>query len=291
LDPAAPKPETLRPQAQPRRSDNRQAPFTLRLSAALAAALGVAVLASLLFPSLIGLPTAATAPSDALLLAALMQSTAVVVSIAVSIALLCGVAGGVTLIELGRRPWGQRLHTAYRLLNAVPSVVVGCVAFGLASRSLTHLVPVGVAQRVVASVVLGLFLAPGVALATERTLSSDGAALEETVRGLGAQPSRVLRQLVLPGSTLKFSALAFSTTSRALGDALIVSLAASQKAWLDFPSGVVMDTLPSFLLDSGATGAVAMNRTAVYLVVLVLVGSSITLKGVCDWVQSEAEGR
>jgi phosphate transport system permease protein len=119
------------------------------------------------------------------------------------------------------------------LLAGVPSVVYGlfavvfvgpsCSRSGSASRSQTFSV-------LSAGLVLGVMIIPTVASLAEDAMSAVPRALREASYGLGANRMRTVLRVVFPAATSGIAAAIVLGLSRAVGETMIVAMAAGSQA-------------------------------------------------------------
>ncbi|HSQ41192.1 MAG TPA: ABC transporter permease subunit, partial [Fibrobacteraceae bacterium] len=102
------------------------------------------------------------------------------VSMATLMAVPLGVAAGAYMAEYGKTKLAQTLGSAVEILQGVPSIVIGLVAYELVVRNM------GTFSAISGSLALGLMMIPVIARSTEETLKMLPKTLKEASLALGA---------------------------------------------------------------------------------------------------------
>ena len=118
-----------------------------------------------------------------------------ILGIASLIGIPFGVGGGIYLAEFGRNRLGRAIRFTADVLNGVPSIVIGIVAYGLV------VVPMGGFSALAGGVALGIMMVPTICRTTEEMLLLVPQALREAAYGLGVPRWRTTLSIVLRTAT------------------------------------------------------------------------------------------
>lgn len=148
--------------------------------------------------------------------------------IAIVVAGPIGLAAAVYLSEYARPRVRRTLKPVLEILAGIPSVIVGFFTLNFISPQLVQQIFPG-AERgnlVAAGVGVGVLIIPLVASISEDALRSVPDSLREASTGLGARKSTTVVKVVLPAALSGIVAAFIVAVSRALGETLVVTLAA-----------------------------------------------------------------
>ena len=106
-----------------------------------------------------------------------------------------GVGAGIYLAEFGRNRLGSSIRFTADVLNGVPSIVIGIVAYGLV------VLPQGHFSALAGGVALGIMMVPTICRTTEEMLLLVPQALREAAYGLGVPRWRTTLSIVLRTAT------------------------------------------------------------------------------------------
>lgn len=159
----------------------------------------------------------------------LFSATLMTSLIAMALALPAGLATAVFLAEYA--PWRLReaVKPVLEILAGVPTVVYGYFAVTTVTPALQALFgfdTVEVYNTLSAGLVMGLLILPLVASMCEDALAAVPGSLREAAYGLGATKVETALQVVLPAAFSGVAAAFILALSRAVGETMIVALAA-----------------------------------------------------------------
>lgn len=118
-----------------------------------------------------------------------------ILGIASLIGVPLGVGAGIYLAEFGRNQLGRAIRFTADVLNGVPSIVIGIVAYGLV------VLPQGHFSALSGGVALGIMMVPTICRTTEEMLLLVPQALREAAYGLGVPRWRTTLSIVLRTAT------------------------------------------------------------------------------------------
>ncbi|EFQ83211.1 phosphate ABC transporter, permease protein PstC [Aeromicrobium marinum DSM 15272] len=153
--------------------------------------------------------------------------------IGLSLAIPIGLASAVYLSEYAPQRIRKILKPVLEILAGIPSVVYGYFAlFFVAPFILNDLlgINVGTFSVLSAGLVLGIMIIPTVASLSEDAMSAVPQALRQGSYALGANKMRTTLRVVFPAAISGITASIVLALSRAVGETMIVALAAGTRA-------------------------------------------------------------
>lgn len=159
----------------------------------------------------------------------LLSATLMTTAIAMCIALPLGLAVALYLSEYASPRRRATLKPILEILAGVPTVVYGYFALTLMTpllRSIFGADVVGIYNTASAGIVIGILVLPLVASMSEDALRAVPAALREASYGLGATRLETALQVVVPAALSGITAAFIVAISRAVGETMIVAIAA-----------------------------------------------------------------
>jgi phosphate transport system permease protein len=145
------------------------------------------------------------------------------------------------------------LKPILEILAAIPTVVLGYFALTFVTPFLRDQlgVQVDVFNALAASLVLGVMLIPTVATLSEDAMAAVPRDLRDGGYALGADKLQVSTRIVVPAAISGIIAAFVLAFSRAVGETMIVLIAAGQLAQISFDPRETIETITAFI---GATG-------------------------------------
>jgi phosphate transport system permease protein len=180
----------------------------------------------------------------------LVAGTLLVTVIATIVAVPLGVGAALYLSEYAPTRVRRTLKPALELLAGVPTVVLGFFALTFVTPLLRGLLGTGtVAQfnALSAGLVMGIMIIPTIASLSEDAMAAVPSALREGAFGLGATRSAVCRTIVLPAALSGIVAAIILGVSRAIGETMIVLLAAGSRPTLTANPFVQIQTMTAYI--------------------------------------------
>jgi phosphate transport system permease protein len=174
--------------------------------------------------------------------------TLVVAGLATALAVPVGLAAATYLAEFagpGRRRWWK---PSIELLAGVPTLVYAWLAVVVLGPALQRVVPgLEVPSAMVAAMVLALMIVPTVISLSEDALRAVPRELRMAAQALGASRLRMLRVVVVPAAAPGLLAAVMLGMSRAVGETMIMTLAAGHVPRTGLDPRVAMETLTGYL--------------------------------------------
>lgn len=118
----------------------------------------------------------------------------IILAIASALGVPIGIGAGIYLAEFGKGRLGKLVRFTADVLNGVPSIVIGLVAWGLVVVQQGHF------SAFAGGVALGIMMIPTVARATEEMLFLVPQSVREAALGLGIPQWRTIVSITLPSA-------------------------------------------------------------------------------------------
>ncbi|MGH3015818.1 MAG: phosphate ABC transporter permease subunit PstC, partial [Gaiellaceae bacterium] len=182
----------------------------------------------------------------------LLVGTLAVTFWACVVALPLGLGAAVYLSEYARPRVRRTLKPALEVLAGIPTVVFGFFALTFFTPLLRDIgIEVGIFNVLAAGLVMGVMLIPTVASISEDAMSAVPQELRDGAYGLGASRLQVSTRIVIPAAISGIVASYVLAVSRAIGETMIVLIAAGGLAQIVFDPREPAQTMTAFI---GATG-------------------------------------
>lgn len=216
----------------------------------------------------------------------LISATLMVSAIAILVALPIGLMAAIYLSEYAKPQARTWLKPALEILAGVPSIVFGYFALLTVTPFLQLFIP-GLQgfNGLSAGLVLGISIIPLVASLSEDAIYSVPRSLRDGAYALGATKREVIVNVVLPAALSGIVASFIIAISRAIGETMIVTLAAGQNPRLGFNPGVPVMAMTAFIVQVslGDTPAGSLAYKTIFAVGMTLFLMTLVLNIFSFW--------
>jgi phosphate transport system permease protein len=180
----------------------------------------------------------------------LISATVLISLIAGAVALPLGLVAAIFLSEFASRRVRGFCKPALEILAGVPTVVYGFFAFNFVTPVLDPIIPGGLngTNALSAGLVMGIMIIPLVSSLSEDAMSAVPNALREGAYGLGATRFEVATRIVVPAALSGIVASVILALSRAIGETMIVTIAAGNIARFSLDPTVSMQAMTAFIV-------------------------------------------
>ncbi len=204
---------------------------------------------------------------------ALLAGTLLVTVISAVVALPVGLASAIFISEYAPKWIRKILKPSLELLAGVPTVVYGYFALTFVTPLLQTFIPgLGVYNALSAGIVVGIMIIPMVASLSEDALQAVPDSLSQAAYALGATKYEAVVRVNVPAAFSGIMASFILAVSRAIGETMIVTLAAgaTPKATLDPTQSI--QTMTAFIVQvsKGDTPQGTIVYQSIFAVGLVL---------------------
>ena len=187
-------------------------------------------------------------------IAPLVLGTLLVTSVALVVGLPLGLLAAIYLSEFASAGTRRRIVPVLEILAGIPTVVLGYFALQFVTPILREFIPgLNLFNPLSAGLVMGFMILPTVTSISLDAMRAVPRALREAAYGLGAGKSEVVTKVVVPAALSGIVASFILAMSRAIGETMIVTLAAGQKPTFTLDLRETIATMTSFIVQA-ATG-------------------------------------
>ncbi|HEY2736119.1 MAG TPA: phosphate ABC transporter permease subunit PstC, partial [Polyangiales bacterium] len=199
----------------------------------------------------------------------LLAGTVLTSAIAIAVALPLGLLSAIFMSELSSRRARQWLKPALEVLAGVPTIVYGYFALIVVTPALQKIVP-GLAgfSALSAGVVMGIMITPMIASLAEDALFAVPRSLREAAYALGAGNVSTIWRVIVPAAFGGIGASVILALSRAIGETMIVAIAAGQEPHLTLDPRVAIETMTAYIVQvsMGDTPAGTLEYRTIFVV-------------------------
>ena len=180
----------------------------------------------------------------------LISGTLLTSGIAILVAVPFGLLAATYLSELASPRVRAVIKPGLEVLAGVPTIVYGFLALVLVTPFLQRVVP-GLQgfNALSPGIVMGIMIIPMVSSLSEDALHTVPNSLREGAYALGATRLSTIGRVVLPSAMSGISASVLLAVSRAIGETMIVSIAAGQQASLTLDPRVPVETMTAYIVQ------------------------------------------
>ena len=180
----------------------------------------------------------------------LVAGTFLTSGIAILTAVPLGLLAALYLSEYAKAGLRKILKPMLEILAGIPTVVYGYFALMMVTPFLQHLVP-GLSgfNALGAGLVMGVMILPIIASLSEDAIYSVPANLREAAYALGATKLSTTFQVVLPSAFSGIGAAVILGISRALGETMIVAIAAGHQPVFTLDPRVPIETMTAYIVQ------------------------------------------
>ena len=218
----------------------------------------------------------------------LVAGTLLIAVIALMVAVPLGLGSAIYLSEYASRRLRRVLKPALEVLAGIPTIVFGYFALTFFTPTILQALfgfDVQVFNALSAGIVIGFLILPTIASVAEDAMSSVPGSLREGAFGVGASQLQVSLRVVFPAALSGVAAAVVLGASRAIGETMIVLLAAGQQPNLTGDPRQAIETMTAFIAATAggdvATGSVAYRTlfaVGTTLFVLTLIVNAISIR-------------
>lgn len=216
----------------------------------------------------------------------LLAGTFLIAAGSAIVAVPLGLASAIYLSEYAPERVRRVIKPILELLAGIPTVVYGFFALTFITPLLKQLIPsLDVFNALSAFIAVGIMITPMISSMSEDAMLAVPRSLREAAYALGATRFEVATRVVLPASFSGVMASVILAISRAVGETMIVALAAGSTPKLTLNPLHSIQTMTGFIaqvsqgdLEMGSTG-----YRAIYAVGMTLFASTLLLNLAARW--------
>lgn len=217
----------------------------------------------------------------------LVCATFMTTFIAICVALPFGLLAAICLSEYASPKLRKILKPILEILSGIPSVVFGYFALLFVTPLLKSFIPdLSPFNSLSAGLVLGISILPLVASLSEDAIYAVPDSLRQGSYGLGATKRETITNVILPAALSGIVSSFILAISRAVGETMIVTIAAGQNPTLTLDPTVPVATMTAFIVQVslGDAPAGSLAFKTIYAVGLSLFIITLVLNILSYWV-------
>ena len=218
----------------------------------------------------------------------LVAGTVLVSAIAMVVALPMGLLSAIYLSEYARPGLRRVIKPTLEILAGVPTVVYGYFALMFVTPLLQRFFP-GLAgfNALSPGIVMGIMILPLVSSLSEDAMRAVPRGLREGAYALGATRMQTALRVVVPAAFSGITAAFILAVSRAVGETMIVAIAAGQQPRLTRNPFVPVETMTAYIVQVslGDTPQGTLEYQTIFAVGMLLFVMTFALNLVSTWLR------
>jgi phosphate transport system permease protein len=180
----------------------------------------------------------------------LLTGTLLTSGIAIGVALPFGLLAAIYMSEFAPPLVQRTLKPTLELLAGVPTIVYGYFALVFLTPLLQMLLPdLSGFNALSAGIVMGIMIIPMISSLSEDALRAVPNSLREAAYGLGSTKLAAIRRVVVPAATSGIAASVILAISRAVGETMIVAIAAGQQPKFTLDPRSSVETMTTYIVQ------------------------------------------
>ncbi len=220
----------------------------------------------------------------------LVLGTLLVSAIAMAVAVPTGLLSAIYLSEYAPDRVRRVVKPVLEILAGVPTVVYGFFALTFVTPLLQQVVP-GLSgfNALSPGIVMGLMILPLVSSLAEDAMRAVPGGLREAAYALGATRMQTAVQVVVPAAFSGITAAFILAASRAIGETMIVAIAAGQQPRLTVNPLVPLETMTAYIVQVslGDTPQGTLEYRTIFAVGMLLFLMTLVLNLVSGWLRAK----
>ncbi len=180
----------------------------------------------------------------------LLSGTLLTTLIAIGTAMPVGLIIAVYLSEYAPKNFRNRVKPMMEILAAIPTVVYGFFALSVVTPFLQSFIPgVGTFNALSAGLVMGIMIVPMISSLSEDALYAVPKSLREASYGMGATRFQTSFKVIVPAASSGILVSMILAIGRAVGETMIVAIAAGQQPILTFDPRQGVETITAYIVQ------------------------------------------
>ncbi len=217
----------------------------------------------------------------------LLSATFLMAAGAMAVAVPLGLGAAIFLSEYSPASVRAVVKPLLEVLAGIPTVVYGYFALKFVTPNIVEpLFPEAqVFNAASASLAMGIMILPMVSSLSEDAMRAVPQSLREGAYGLGANRFEVATRVVVPGALSGIFAAFILAVSRAVGETMIVTIAAGNQPNLSWNPLEAMQAMTAYIVQVslGDTPAGTIEYRTIFAVAMVLFASTLVMNVAAQW--------
>ncbi|MFT4830643.1 MAG: phosphate transport system permease protein [Psychroserpens sp.] len=180
----------------------------------------------------------------------LLSGTLLTSFIAIAVALPIGLSISIYLSEYAPKNFRKTVKPLLELLASIPTVVYGFFALIVVTPFLQGFIPnLAGFNSLSAGIVMGIMIIPYISSLSEDALHAVPSSLREASYGMGATKLQTAFKVIVPAASSGIIVSIILAISRAIGETMIVAIAAGQQPRLTLDPTVPVETITAYIVQ------------------------------------------
>ena len=224
----------------------------------------------------------------------LLSGTLLTTFIAVLLAVPVGITIAVYLNEYASKKFTSIVKPILEVLAAIPTVVYGFFALQFVTPMLQKIIP-GLSgfNALSPGLVMGVMIIPYITSLSEDALRAVPKSLREAAYGLGANRFQTAFKVIVPAANSGIIVSVILAISRALGETMIVAIAAGQEPKLTFNPLESVETITTYIVQvsMGDVPQDSMEYRTIFAAGITLFIFTFILNNISYWIRKKYSQR
>lgn len=224
----------------------------------------------------------------------LLTGTILTTLIATCIAVPVGVSIAVYLNEYASRKFTASVKPILETLAAIPTVVYGFFALQFITPLLQTFIPnLSGFNALSPGIVMGIMVIPYITSLSEDALRAVPSSLREASYGLGANKFQTAFKVMVPAASSGIIVSIILAVSRALGETMIVAIAAGQQPNLTMNPLQSVETITTYIVQvsMGDVPQDSLEYRTIFAAGITLFAFTFILNNISFWIQKKYQNR
>ena len=224
----------------------------------------------------------------------LLSGTLLTTTIAILVAVPVGLSIAVFLNEYASKRFTSIVKPLLEVLAAVPTVVYGFFALQFVTPMLQKLIPSLAGFNALSpGLVMGIMIIPYITSLSEDALRAVPNSLREASYGLGANRFQTAFKVMVPAANSGIVVSIILAVSRALGETMIVAIAAGQQPRLTFNPLESVETITTYIVQvsMGDVPQDSMEYRTIFAAGMTLFVFTFILNNLSFWIRKKYQQR
>lgn len=224
----------------------------------------------------------------------LLTGTLLTTTIAILVAVPVGITIAVYLNEYASKKFTATVKPLLEVLAAIPTVVYGFFALQFVTPLLQKIIP-GLAgfNALSPGLVMGIMIIPYITSLSEDALRAVPRSLREASYGLGANRFQTAFKVIVPAANSGIIVSVILAISRALGETMIVAIAAGQQPKLTFNPLESVETITTYIVQvsMGDVPQDSLEYRTIFAAGITLFVFTFLLNNISFWIRKKYQQR
>ncbi len=221
---------------------------------------------------------------------ALVSGTFLTSAIAIVVALPVGLTIAIYLNMYAPKSFRKTLKPILEILAAVPTVVYGFFALTIVTPFLQTIYPgLETFNSLSAGIVMGIMIIPFISSLSEDALYAVPKSLKLAAFGMGSTRFQTAFKVMIPAASSGIIVSIILAISRAIGETMIVAIAAGQQAQFTLNPSIPIQTITSYIVQvsSGDAPQGSIEYQTIFAAGLTLFLFTFTLNSISFWIKKK----